>query len=178
MTPSSAKSPNSPKSPTSTTTEERKEESENACEEDTPDGKSEEENKKGDQETLEEEESDKLHYDMFPAEETNSKTHCTSSFNQAKKTESVNAKVSQDSGIASLSRRDSYLSIADEGTVFNIRYFWLFFFNSTKSCLFEIGRFSKFLIICDQKIVIAYRFCGQKYAIWKKDFFRCFKRKA
>ena len=71
-------------------------------------------------ETLEEEQGGD---DISPAEEAKSKTHCTSSFNKAKKSESVNAKVSQDSGIASISRRDSELSIADEGTVLKILYF-------------------------------------------------------
>jgi hypothetical protein len=78
-------------------------------------------------EALEEEQSGD---DIFPAEEPKSKTHCTSSFNQTKQSESVNAKVSQDSGIASISRRDSELSIADEGTVLKNKHFLcLTFFN-------------------------------------------------
>ena len=89
-------------------------ESKDACEEDTPVEKTAEENKKDETEALEEEQSGD---DIFPAEDLKSKTHCTSSFNKTKQSESVNAKVSQDSGIASISRRDSELSIADEGTV-------------------------------------------------------------
>jgi len=112
-TPSSSKSPNSPRSPSSRTTEEPKAESKDACEEDTPVEKTAEENKKDETEALEEEQSGD---DIFPAEDPKSKTHCTSSFNKTKQSESVNAKVSQDSGIASISRRDSELSIADEGT--------------------------------------------------------------
>lgn len=73
-------------------------------------------------EALEEEQSG----DICPSEDLKSKTHCTSSFNQTKQSESVNAKVSQDSGIASISRRDSELSIADEGTVLKYKHFFIY----------------------------------------------------